>query len=58
MNTSKIYNLFAAVFTYWGVTIYCATIYLKTKIQQYVSWIVTICIVDSSPKIKNTVRKK
>jgi len=34
-----------------GVTIYCVTKHRNTKMQQYVSWIVTICIVYSSPKI-------
>jgi len=38
-----------------GVTIYRATIYRNTKMQQYISWKVTICIVDSPPKIKITV---
>jgi len=34
-----------------GMTIHCVTKYRNTKMQQYVSWIVTICIVYSSPKI-------
>jgi len=41
-----------------GVIIYLATIYRNTKMQQYVSWIVTRCIVYRSRKMKITVHEK
>jgi len=38
-----------------GVIIYHVTIYRNTKINQYSLWILTICIVYISPKIKKKV---